>query len=365
MNDGLSRAPSPASSPAPAPRHWWILCSFLLSLFGCLLDPVCVEQFWLGWLSFPTQAAARMTVDGPTLVLGGLALPVFVTLLAVSLRQWSVRGPLRIAMLSSGLFLAAVVSGTALVGIGHQFVWLLQGTGPKGEQANSPPPSGPVSRAFAKRRQEKFHNRIRSRTGDVLGVADYSRGLLRGGTMMADGRPLHGWVTLLGGYAGISTEDVEFHAPWNEEPNARLFRCQTDLVVNPSVPELFDSEGFGLSHIAASIRAMPIIVFDADSGIRQRRIEEANPSFRDGRSMTILLGQVSTGLQPWGSPRNVRDPAAGLGTPGGFSAPPGQGGILIGMADGSVRSLALSTSPDVLTALATPDGGEPLPPLDD
>lgn len=363
MNDGLPRATSPA--PAPAPLHLWILCGFLISPFGCLVDPLSVEQFWLGWHSFPTQAAARMTVDGPMLVLGGFAVPVFVGLLAVSLRRWSARRPLRTAMLSSGLFLAAIVSGTALVGIGHQFVWLLQGTGPKGELANSPPPSGPVSKAFARRGREQFYYRVRSLTGDVLGLATSRRGLLIGGTMTADGRPLHGWVTLLGGYAGISTEDVEFQTPWNEEPNARLFRCQTALVVNPSVSELFDSEGFGLSHIAANIRAMPIIVFDADKGVRQQRIEEANPAYRDGRSTTILLGQVSAGLQPWGSPRNVRDPAAGLGTPGGFSAPPGQESVLVGMADGSVRSLSLSTSPEVLRALATPDGGEPLPPFDD
>ena len=360
----MSDSPARAIPPAPAAWQWGLPCGLLLSLMGCLVDPLCVEQFWLGWLTFPTQAAARMTVDGPVLVLGGFAVPVFVGLLAVSLRSWSARRPFRTAMLSSGLFLAAIVSGTALVGIGHQFVWLLQGTGPKGE-ANSPPPSGPVSKAFAKPRQQHFHSQVRSLTGDVLGLATSRRGLLLGGTMTADGRPLHGWVTLLGGYAGISTEKVDFQTPWNDEPNARLFRCQTHLVVNPSVPELFDSEGFGLSHIAANIRAMPIIVFDADNGVRQRRIEEANPAYRDGRSTTILLGQVSSGLQPWGSTRNVRDPAGGLGTPGGFSAPPGQEGVLVGMADGSVRSLSLSTSPDVLTALATPDGGELLPPFDD
>src|SRR6218665_2403946 len=149
----MSDSPARAIPPAPAAWQWGLLGGFLLSLTGCLVDPLCMEQFWLGWFTFPTHAAARMTVDGPVLVLGGFAVPVFVGLLAVSLRRWSARRPLRTALLSSGLFLAAIVSGTALVGIGHQFVWLLQGTGPKGEQANSPPPSGPVSKAFARQRR--------------------------------------------------------------------------------------------------------------------------------------------------------------------------------------------------------------------
>jgi DNA invertase Pin-like site-specific DNA recombinase len=56
-----------------------------------------------------------------------------------------------------------------------------------------------------------------------------------------------------------------------------------------------------------------------------------------------------------------RDPARGVNrSPYGFGGPVGAGGALFALADGSVRFVSERTSPAVLRALATPDGGEPI-----
>ena len=131
--------------------------------------------------------------------------------------------------------------------------------------------------------------------------------------------------------------------------------------------ELFDAEGYGLSHIAANVRLMPIDVVPDSSHRRftDRMNDRSVESIRDGASHTILLGQVVQNLQPWGSPRNVRDPAVGLGNPNGFGALPHEPGVLVSMADGSVRTLSTKTDASVMRALATPDGGEAVPSFDE
>ena len=80
----------------------------------------------------------------------------------------------------------------------------------------------------------------------------------------------------------------------------------------------------------------------------------------DGTSNTIFAGEVVDGFKPWGDPTNRRDPAAGLtGTPetfGGFN-----GVVNFLRADGSVMSISEYVDSQVLKAISTPDGGEPLP----
>jgi prepilin-type processing-associated H-X9-DG protein len=67
-------------------------------------------------------------------------------------------------------------------------------------------------------------------------------------------------------------------------------------------------------------------------------------------------------LKPWGHPWQWRDPALGLNqSPDGFGSPDSQGRVHFLMADGSVRTFSTKTSPEVLRALATPNGKEQMP----
>ena len=83
-------------------------------------------------------------------------------------------------------------------------------------------------------------------------------------------------------------------------------------------------------------------------------------SITDGTTVTIYAGDVDpSGGSPaaWGDPDNLRDPADGINTPGGFGSP-FPGGTQFTFADGSVRFVSENIDPAVLKALGTPDGGE-------
>jgi hypothetical protein len=78
----------------------------------------------------------------------------------------------------------------------------------------------------------------------------------------------------------------------------------------------------------------------------------------DGLANTLLAGEASSTLRPWGDPDNLRDPALGVNQAAdGFGGPDGRGGLML-LADGSVRFLSRDTDPEVLRALATYAGGD-------
>jgi hypothetical protein len=109
-------------------------------------------------------------------------------------------------------------------------------------------------------------------------------------------------------------------------------------------------QGYGLSHYAANAR-----VLGADRPMRPQDIT-------DGLSHTIMAGEVKENFRPWGDPVNWRDPALGLQTsPDGFAGPWSSGITQFSMMDGSVRIISKDIDPAVLRALATPNGGEPVP----
>lgn len=356
-------SPVDRPNPLPEPRRRTWLKPLLIALFlaGWIADPVSAEQFALGWVYLPLQSLTRMTVDWPSVLLATITLPLFVTILATVLARQGLLRPVRQARRMTTLFLLIFVAGTATIGLGHQATWLAQGSGPKGEKTNPISLMSPILKASRDERRSRGKNEVKQLSIGIHAFLTAQSGLFpAGGTMTPDGRQLHGWLTTIGPYYGLSTEGIRFDRPWYEEPNARLFRCQIPFVVNREMSEIFDSEGFGLSHVAANIRVMPIEVVPhpAHQWFLDRAVDRRFQAIRDGASHTILLGQVVKTLQPWGSPRNVRDPAIGLGHPNGFGALPGEAGVLMAMADGAVRTLSIQTDSAVLQALATPAGGE-------
>jgi prepilin-type processing-associated H-X9-DG protein len=87
---------------------------------------------------------------------------------------------------------------------------------------------------------------------------------------------------------------------------------------------------------------------------------------KDGASMTLLLSETTSGNGPWlaGGPPTVRGLDPGRRPYIGRARQFGglhRGGVMVVMADGSVRFLGESIDPKVFEALATVAGGEPLP----
>ena len=89
-----------------------------------------------------------------------------------------------------------------------------------------------------------------------------------------------------------------------------------------------------------------------------RRLAEAD--IKDGTSTTIMAGEIADRFPAWGQPGNWRDPALGVNhRPDGFGGP-SPGGANFLFADGSVRFIKNSTKLQVLKALSTPAGAEPV-----
>lgn len=175
-----------------------------------------------------------------------------------------------------------------------------------------------------------------------------------GGIYGEDGTAYHSWQTSLLPYIDQAAlyNAINKDVPWTDAANAGLFATSVQAYLNPAITEMTDpSTGLALSHYAGN---QQLLVPNGDKKMRD---------ITDGTSNTILVGEVAAGYKPWGDPSNVRDPADGLlhdvATFGTVNRQRGTVEFLL--VDGSVREISATISPEVLKALATPDGGEPIP----
>ena len=163
--------------------------------------------------------------------------------------------------------------------------------------------------------------------------------------------PYHGWMTAILPFVDQADvyKQIDFNEPWLSPKNAKVFQHEVSQYLQPAIVQKDDSSrfvnGLGAAHHAANSRVMK-----PNSPITMRQIS-------DGMSNTILMGEVSSAFQAWGSPDNTRDPAAGIGgapTQFGSSNP---SYVLFLFCDGSVQVMPAHTNPNVLKALAEPDDG--------
>ncbi|MDO5565012.1 MAG: hypothetical protein Q4G59_00045 [Planctomycetia bacterium] len=149
------------------------------------------------------------------------------------------------------------------------------------------------------------------------------------------------------------TQAIQQDKPWNATENKECFSTRlisftsTSQYLGWTKQGFYDEKGYALCGIAANECVLPI----------GGRLDIEN--IPDGASETILLGEISELLRPWGDPNNVRDPRLGLNTsPSGFGSSCPDGGTIIGFCDTSVRRLNKNIDPAVLRALALPNDGE-------
>lgn len=363
-------------------------CVFVLLLGTCLYSPMALEQLLLGWIYFLLRVVPQITVDWPTVTVGIVCTGIFLIVLHRTLR-WVARQSAAqaatgvpvigfrttIGILTVVLLLFA--SGTAMVGATHQLTWLITGrkAQPAGERPSEPPVRGFISDARTAARRSVQRNNLKQIGLAVHGVHDTYGTLPAGGTIDDHGRLMHGWAIYLGGYASYSSEGIDFSVPWNAPPNDRLYRCALPDFLNPSIPEVFDKAGYGLSHVAGNVHVLPIsrvpITNPPSSGLAavlgartrddagRRNLPLRFADVPDGISNTLLIGEAAGDFRPWGHPANVRDPALGVGqSREGFGGPAGTEAAQFLMLDGAVRSISYKIDRKVIRALGTPAGGE-------
>ncbi|HLJ09868.1 MAG TPA: DUF1559 domain-containing protein [Planctomycetaceae bacterium] len=360
----------------------------LLIVFGLFFySASAAEQLLLGWIYFPLRVIPQMTVDWPTIILGALCAAAFIAALHRTLRWLAghyarnapgarARVSFRTTLAAAFALLLAFAAGTAMVGATHQTVWLITGRTTK-SAANGPgsaPAFGMISTARTESRRSQQQITLRQVAYGLHNFHEMNSTFPPGGTIDEHGRLMHGWATYIGGYImSYSAHGIDFAVPWNQPPNDRLFRCALPEFINPSISDVFDKDGYGLSHLAGNVHVLPISRLEASGPLSHAEIDATRSrddaalrnlplridDIRDGSSNTILIGQAAGNFRPWGHPANVRDPVVGVGKSlDGFGGPPGAGGAHFAMVDGSVRFVSNQVNPKVIRALATPAGDE-------
>lgn len=173
-----------------------------------------------------------------------------------------------------------------------------------------------------------------------------------GGIYGEDGTDYHSWQAMILPYMDqlFLYDKIDFSRPWDEPPNSGQFSNPILQYLQPAITDApYNADGFAVSHYAGNSQ---LFLPNGTMGIRD---------VTDGSSNTIMAGEVAAGFKPWGDPTNVRDPAEGLAIGADtFSGPDPQGGTQVILVDGTVRVIQNGINPDVLKALATPAGGEPV-----
>jgi hypothetical protein len=236
-----------------------------------------------------------------------------------------------------GAIVLMFAAGVAAIGLTHQTVWL----------ATSPEPildSGSLRKAAARANSQNNLKQFGigmwnlDREGKPIGVLADSQGQM-----------LHGWMTQLLPHIehGPLYKKIDLSKPWHHPANAAAMQAVVKPYLHPAIEETSKND-MALSHYAGNVHVL---------GYRMPRFTDGFP---DGTSNTILIGEVSSNLKPWGHPAGWRDPALGVHTsPNGFGGPT-KGRTAFLMADGSVRTVTDKVSRSTLKAASTPAGNEVL-----
>lgn len=171
-----------------------------------------------------------------------------------------------------------------------------------------------------------------------------------GGIYTKKDDPYNAWMTSLLPYVEQSRlyDMLNPNEPWTSATNQPVFQNVVPQYLSPNVePDHSKVGSLGASHYAGNSQFLK-----KNAGRKMFEIT-------DGTSNTIMAGEVAGGFMAWGDPANLRDPANGIGTgPNQFGGPVGQMGVQVLAADGSVHFISDNVNPQVLKALASPDGGE-------
>jgi hypothetical protein len=332
-----------------------VVVAFMAFCFLLGLIPLVEMPFLLffGWIVFLVRTIPEMTIEPAAFIVAGAALAAAVAVghwlgrwlwqaragaADTPTRPWRFHWTARIAC----LVVLAFAAGIGLLGTVHEVAWYFSSDETTIEM--------PMR---AMHRMQSMNNLKQIGLGMESYQAKHGR-FPPGGTFDPYGEGLHSWETLLLPYLEIPDRPKpNLQLPWNHPQNTAFFMREIQVFRNPAIgrhaADLLDSHGYALSHYSLNSH-----VARANFGIRREDVT-------DGLANTLMAGEVNSNFKPWGHPVNWRDPTLGINrSPDGFGGGKGYRGATFLMMDGSARFISEMIDPEVLKALSTPAGGEPL-----
>ena len=315
----------------------------LIMLVFLVTVPEAAVAVLFGWVAYLNRVLPEVVVrwDGVVVFLVGLFI---LTWLLHRLFTWLRREMTEVAIvwrwrstfLVVGMVMLMFIAGIAMVGVTHQVAWLTS------ERQSLWAPALPKD-PYARRQNLK-----------EMGLAVHNFHEVSNGfptrLPRKSSQVEHSWASQVLPFTLWQVE-IDLQKPWDHPDNRAEARKLVPLLLNPDlVPTVLrDENGYGVSHYAGNKNLFEF----------QKKCSLSDIS--DGHANTLMIGEVASNFQPWAKPRTSRDPALGInGSPDGFGGLPGNRGALFLMVDGSVRFLSHDTAAEILEALGTPNGNEPL-----
>jgi len=151
--------------------------------------------------------------------------------------------------------------------------------------------------------------------------------------------------------------DIRREDPWNASSNKPPLTQSVRAFLAGGVETTHNSQGYGVSHFAGlGGREKVNSGRMANVGIFERNSQVTDNDIRDGKSQTLIAGEIPENYRPWGEPGNWRTVGDGLNRSStSFGNAKGTGAMFL-KADGSVQFLSNQVSADVLKRLSTRDG---------
>jgi hypothetical protein len=330
---------------------------FLASCAGLAFPLQAIFYVGLGWALFLARVIPQLTINWPGVAtavgcLAGVVVGahLFLQWLYASLptqpddsaptRKWPLRR-------TCGVTVGVVVmfaAGICVVGMAHQFAWLMTSKEPLLESSFQ----DVIGRV-------KSINQLKNIGVGVHAYHDINHSIPPGATFDNRGRAQHSWITCLLPFVEHQWlyDQIDRSVPWDAQENRSAFTQDVLLLQVSKSRHKPDPRGYALSEYAGNAYLL--------SGSRQWTLDEVT----DGASKTIFCGEATTQPRPWGDPVNWRDPALGIShTPDGFRGP-FENMTQFVFVDGHTHGISNKIDPAVLRMLCTPAAGDAIPVTND